>query len=112
MLEKFNEQQIELIKNCAEAIHSIENGTANQKNAEYLFCNSYFFTEPTYEHEHRIGIKDIKENKENVNNNYSKLVSLISEQYPEVHKSYLPFMVGDVLREAYETNNNEVKDNV
>lgn len=32
MLEKFNEQQIELIKNCAESVHSIEDGTANQNN--------------------------------------------------------------------------------
>ena len=37
-LEGTNQAMIdEFIKNCAEAVHSIENGTANQRAAEYLF---------------------------------------------------------------------------
>lgn len=35
--------------------------------------------------------------------------SIISEKFPEMNKAYLPFMVGDVLREAYTKYNNEVK---
>ena len=37
MLEKFNEQQVELITNCAEAVHSIETYRINQRGINSLF---------------------------------------------------------------------------
>ena len=45
MLEKFNEQQIELITKCAETIHSIETYRMNQRDINSLFGLSYLFTE-------------------------------------------------------------------
>ena len=46
MLEIFNKKQLEIIKSCAEVIHSVETGTANQRNINKLFDTSYFFTDP------------------------------------------------------------------
>ena len=54
MLERFNEQQVELIKNCAEIVHSIEVGTVNQKNINALFETSYFFADSEYDWEENL----------------------------------------------------------
>ena len=112
MLERFNEEQIELIKSCAETVYSIENGTVNQRDINALFGTSYFFTVPEDDWEENMrGVKDVKA-KENMGGNYNELVGIISEEFPEMNRAYLPFMVGDVLREAYEKYNGEVKKNV
>ena len=46
MLEKFNEQQVELITKCAETVHSIENYRINQRGINSLFGLSHLFTDP------------------------------------------------------------------
>lgn len=48
-------------------------------------------------------------NEINERSNYSKLIDIVSENFPDVNKAYIPFMVGDVLREAYVKYNSEVK---
>ena len=112
MLERFNERQIELIRSCAESVHSIEDGTINQRNINALFGTLYFFTVPEDDWEENIrGVKEVKA-ENNKRGNYNKLVNIISEKFPEMNKAYLPFMIGDVLREAYEKYNGEVKENV
>ena len=98
-----------MIKNCAEIVHSIEVGTVNQKNINALFETSYFFTTPECDWEENLRDVNYAKAEMNARGNYIELVSIISEKFPEMDKSYLPFMIGDVLREAY---NNEVKDNV
>ena len=109
MLERFNEEQIILIRKCCDAVRSIENGTANQKNVNYLFDTSYFFT--TFEDDPQENMIDVSyaRNEINERSNYSKLIDIVSENFPDVNKAYIPFMVGDVLREAYVKYNSEVK---
>lgn len=112
MLEKFNEQQVELIAKCAEAVHSIETYRINQRGINSLFGLPYLFTDPDDDlDENIIGIKDIQE-KYNQVNNYYKMTAMISEKFPEINKAYLPFITGDLMREAYEKKNSEVKENV
>ena len=112
MLEKFNEQQIELITDCAEAVHSIENYRINQREINSLFGLPYLFTDPDDDwNENIIGIKDIQENYNKISN-YHKMIAMISEKFPEMDKAYLPFITGDLMREAYEKKNSEVRENV
>ena len=40
------------------------------------------------------------------------MIAMISEQFPDMNKAYLPFMTGDLMKEAYEKKNSEVKENV
>lgn len=112
MLERFNKKQLEIIKSCAEVIHSVETGTANQRNINALFDTSYFFTDPEDDWEDNIRDVQYARNENNQRGNYTELVNIISEKFPEMNKAYLPFMVSDVLREAYTKYNNEVKENV
>lgn len=112
MLEIFTEKQLEIIKSCAEVIHSVENGTANQRNINKLFDTSYFFTDPEDDWEDNIRDVQYARNENNQRGNYTELVNIISEKFPEMNKAYLPFMVSDVLREVYTKYNNEVKENV
>lgn len=93
-------------------IHSVETGTANQRNINALFDTSYFFATPEDDWEDNIRDVQYARNENNKRGNYTELVSIISEKFPEMNKAYLPFMVSDVLREAYTKYNNEVKENV
>lgn len=112
MLEKFDEQQVELITNCAEAVHSVETYRINQRGINSLFGLPYFFTDP-YEdwNENTRGVKDLQEEYNEVSN-YHKMTAMISEKFPEINKAYLPFITGDLMREAYEKKNSEVNGNV
>jgi len=48
-------------------------------------------------------IKGVKEAHEEYNNvsNYHRMIAMISEQFPDMNKAYLPFMTGDLMKEAY-----------
>lgn len=112
MLEGFERYEIILIKKCAELIHSIEDGTVNQRNINALFGTSYFFTAPEDDWEENVrGVKAARA-ENHMKGNYNALVRIISEKFPEMNQAYLPFMIGDVLREAYEKYNGEVNKNV
>lgn len=112
MLEKFNEQQVELITNCAEAIYSIETRQINQRGINSLFGLPYLFTDPDDDwDENTRGVKDLQEEYNKVSN-YHRMIAMISEKFPEINKAYLPFITGDLMREAYEKKNSEVKENV
>lgn len=43
---------------------------------------------------------------------YHRMIAMISEKFPEMNKAYLPFMTGDLMKEAYEKKDSEVKKNV
>ena len=112
MLEKFNEQQVELITNCAEAVHSIETYRINQRGINSLFGLPYIFTDPDDDWDENIrGIKETQEEYNKVSN-YHKMIAMIFEKFPEINKAYLPFITGDLMREAYEKKNSEVNENV
>lgn len=111
MLEKFNEQQIELITSCAEAVYAVETYRINQKGMNSLFGLQYFFTDPYDDwNENIIGIKDVRDEYNKVSS-YYRMITMISEKFPEMNKAYLPFVAGDLMREAYEKKNSEVKEN-
>jgi len=111
MLEKFNEQQIELITDCAEAVHSVETHRINQRGMNFLFGLPYFFTDPYDDwNENTRGVEDAQE-EYNKASSYHRMIAMISEKFPEMNKAYLPFVTGDLMREAYEKNS-EVKENV
>lgn len=112
MLERFNGKELELIKSCAESVHSIEAGTANQRNIDALFGTPYFFTTPEDDWEENIRGVEYARAENSKSGNYNAMVGIISEQFPEINRAYLPFMIGDVLREAYEKYNGEVEENV
>lgn len=112
MLERFNEQQVELITNCAEAVHSIETYRINQRSINSLFGLPYFFTDPYDDwDENTRGVKEAQEEYNKVSN-YHKMIAMISEEFTEMNKAYLPFITGDLMKEAYERKNSEVKENV
>lgn len=112
MLEKFNEQQVELITKCAETIHSIETYRMNQRDINTLFGLSYLFTDPDDNWDENIrGVKEAQEEYNKVSN-YHRMIAMISDKFPEMNKAYLPFMTGDLMKEAYEKYNGEVKKNV
>ena len=112
MLEKFNEQQVELITKCAEAVHSIETYRINQRGINSLFGLPYLFTDPDDDwDENTRGVKDVQEEYNKVSN-YHRMITMISEKFPKINRSYLPFITGDLMREAYEKKNSEVKENV
>ncbi len=110
MLERFHESDIRFLKGCAEAIHSIENGTASQKTVNEMFYPSDFFTDPDdgWE-ENLISIEDAR--YEALKGNYRALVGTVRYAFPEADKAYLPFLIADVLREIY-AENSEVKEDV
>lgn len=111
MLEKFNEQQIELITSCAEAVYAIETHRINQKGMNSLFGLSYFFTDPYDNWDYNIrSVEDAREECNRVSA-YHNMLAMISEKFPEMNKAYLPFVTGDLMREAYEKKNSEVKEN-
>lgn len=101
MLERFNEQEIELITNCAETVHSIETYRVNQKEVNSMFGLQYFFTDPDDFDENIKGVKEIQE-EYNKMSNYHKMTAMISEKFPDMNKAYLPFIIGDLMKEAYE----------
>lgn len=102
MLEKFNEQQVELITNCAEAVQSIETYRINQRSINSLFGLPYLFTDPDDDWDKNIiGIKDVWDEYNKVSN-YHRMIAMISEKFPEMNRAYLPFITGDLMREAYE----------
>lgn len=99
MLERFNEQEIELITNCAETVHSIETYRVNQREVNSMFGLQYFFNDP--DDENIKGVKDVQE-EYNRMSNYHKMTAMISEKFPEANKAYVPFIMGDLMKEAYE----------
>lgn len=102
MLERFNEQEIELITNCAETVHSIENYRVNQRDINSMFGLQYLYTDPDDDYDKNIkGVKEIQEEYDKVSN-YHKMTAMISEKFPDMNKAYLPFIVGDLMKEAYE----------
>lgn len=105
MLELFTEEQLEVIKICADMTRSVENGTANQRNINVLFCTNYFSSDPEDEWEEHLKSAEFVRN-ENSEGNYYKLAEMFSDKFPEMNKAYLPFMIGDILREAYEVKEN------
>lgn len=105
MLERFTEEQLEVIKSCAETIRSVENGTANQRNINVLFCTTCFYKAPEYEWEDDMKSAEFARN-ENSKGNYYKLAEMVSDKFPEMNKAYLPFVIGDILREVYEVKEN------
>ncbi|MCM1222941.1 MAG: hypothetical protein NC548_51665 [Lachnospiraceae bacterium] len=105
MLERFTEEQLEVIKSCAEMIRSVENGTANQRNINVLFGTIYFSNDPDDEWEVNMKSAEFVRN-ENSEGNYYKLAEMVSDKFPEMNKAYLPFMIGDILREVYEVKEN------
>jgi len=111
MLERFRKSDVKYIKECAEAIHSIENGTANQRTINEMFNPSDFFTdlEDGWE-ENLTGIEDAR--YEVLKGNYRGLVGTVKHYFPETDKAYLPFLIADLMREAYAEYNSEVKENV
>ncbi|MDE5935878.1 MAG: hypothetical protein K2G83_00510 [Ruminococcus sp.] len=112
MLEKFHEQQVELITNCAEAVQSIETYRINQKGINSLFGLSYLFTDPDDDWDEKTrGVKEAQEEYNKVSN-YHRMIAMISEKFPEMNRAYLPFITGDLMKEAYEKKNSEVKENV
>lgn len=110
MLERFRKSDVKYIKECAEAVHSIENGTANQRTVNEMFNPSDFFTDPEdgWE-ENMIGIEDARHKA--LKGNYRALVGTVKYYFPEADKAYLPFLIADVMREAY-ADNSEVKEDV
>lgn len=112
MLEKFDEKQVELITDCAETVHSIENYRINQREINSLFGLPYIFTDHDDDWNENIrGVKDVQEEYNKVSN-YHRMIAMISEKFPEMNRAYLPFITGDLMREAYEKKNSEVKENV
>lgn len=111
MLEKFNEQQIELITSCAEAVYAVETHQINQKGINSLFGMQYFFTDPYDDWDYNSrGVEDAREELSKASS-YHNMLAMISEKFPEMNKAYLPFVVGDLMIEAYEKKNSEVKEN-
>lgn len=105
MFERLTENQFKIVRNCAEAVHSIENGTANQVTVNSLLRTSYFFTVPEDGWEKNImGVDEAK--KENSKGNYNELIEIVSYKFPEVNKAYLPFLIADILREVYWVSGN------
>ena len=112
MLEKFNEQQVELITNCAEAVHSIETYRVNQREINSLFGLPYLFTDPDDDwDENTRGVKEAQEEYNKVSN-YHRMIAMISEKFPEINKAYLPFITGDLMREAYENLSSQEKSDI
>ncbi len=111
MLERFHKSDIRFIKDCAEAIHSIENGTANQRTINEMFNPSDFFTDPEDGWEENLtGIEDAR--YEVLKVKYRGLVGTVKHYFPEADKAYLPFLIADALREAYAEYSREVKEDV
>lgn len=112
MLEKFNEQQVELITNCDEAVQSIETYRINQRSINSLFGLPYLFTDPDDDwDENTTGVKEAQEEYNKVSS-YHRMIAMISEKFPEMNMAYLSFITGDLMRETYEKNNSEVKENI
>ncbi len=103
MIERFHKSYIKYIKECAEAIHSIENGTANQRTINEMFYPSDFFTFLEGELENS-GISleenliDIEAARHKALKGYYRaLVGTVQYTFPEADKAYLPFLIADVL---------------
>ncbi len=77
-----------------------------------MFGLPYLFTDPDDDWDENI--KGVKEAYEEYNkiSNYHRMIAMISGKFPDMNKAYLPFMTGDLTKEAYEKKNSEVKENV
>lgn len=74
-----------------------------------MFGLPYLFTDPDDDwDENTRGVKE----EYNKVSNYHKMIAMISKKFPEMNKAYLPFITGDLMREAYEKKNSKVKGNV
>lgn len=102
MIEQFTPKENAQITWCAEVIHSIEAGKADQKKIDALFHPSYQDVEP-------LSVMDAS--MPNQSSRFTRLIQIVQEKYPDMHKSYLPFAIGDLLREAYEANHRKENQN-
>lgn len=86
--------------------------TESIREINSLFGLPYIFTDPDDDWNENIrGVKDVQEENNKVSN-YHRMIAMISEKFPEINKAYLPFITGDLMREAYEKKNSEVNVNV
>lgn len=97
MLEKFSERDIRFITGCANLIHSIEIGGVEERTLNDFFFMDYQDVEPLYPWER---LKSCEE-ADLIQSNYLRLIGMVQEKFPDMAEEYIPFAVGDLLKEAY-----------
>ncbi|MGN0630996.1 MAG: hypothetical protein ACI4JN_06675 [Ruminococcus sp.] len=85
---------------CAGIIHAIEEGTANQRQINQAFNSAYNFVDADDTGIDRV--RNTDDFRKNIGGNYHELVEQVKTENPDVDEAYIPFMVADVLKEAYE----------
>ena len=94
----FCEEDQSLIKRCADTVHSIENGTANRSQIEEYINDSYTFVD--IDEDRVISAPSLREG---VRGDYYDIIKKLKLLNPDVDEDYIPFMVADVLKNVYES---------
>ena len=90
---------------CAGTIHEIEAGTVNQYRLNRAFRGSYDFIDAGDKGKDRFMYTENLRNS--AKGGYNELVEKVRTENPDVDEAFIPFMVADILKEAYEREENE-----
>lgn len=88
------------LSECAGIIHAIEEGTANQRQINQAFASTYNFVDFYDTDADRF--RNADDLRKEVRGDYPELVEKIRTENPDVDEAYIPFIIADVLKEAYE----------
>lgn len=93
------------VAECAGTIHEIEEGTVNQYRLNRAFCDSYDFVD--IENKGKDRFLHTEKLRNSGRGGYREIVEQVRSENPDVDEAFIPFMVADVLKEAYEREENE-----
>lgn len=93
------------VAECAGTIHDIEEGTVNQYRLNRAFYDSYDFVDIEDKGKDRFMYTEKLRNGEK--GFYHEIVKQVRTENPDVDEAFIPFMVADVLKEAYEIEEDE-----
>ena len=106
MLEKFDTHQQQLISSYAQTVWQFEHGTVHQRN-----LNEFFQEDPEY-YLDDLQIMEFWCCAEPLGiSGYAQLKECIYSVFPDMEEAYLPFAIGDLLKEADEASQKGVENN-